>query len=188
MRKNSLFISCLIVIAFACSGAVACSQVNAGKGHVMIDTIMGDLKIELHVLPAEPFFTKEQVAADKVTEGMLIMGGAKPLAPNAKPAPNHHLVVHVFDAKTGKAITDVKVKMTFQSLSDTGKNPAVFIHVPIVIMQAIGKGPESTHYGNNVVMPDGTYSVAVAVNGNKVSFKISLSSAPVETMKGMDMH
>jgi len=188
MRKNSLFISCRIFIAFACSGAFACSQVNTGKGHVMIDTIMGDLKIELHVLPAEPFFKKEQVAADKVTEGMLVVGGAKPLALNSKPAPNHHLVAHVFDAKTGKAITNAKVSIGFQPLSEKGIKSGNPVKVPIVIMQAIGKGEQSTHYGNNVIMPDGSYSVAVAVMGNKVSFKISLSSAPVDSMKGMDMH
>ena len=44
--------------------------------------------------------------------------------------------------------------------------------VPVVVMEAMGKGPGSTHYGNNVTMPPGAYRVDVTVNGTKASFSI----------------
>jgi hypothetical protein len=37
------------------------------------------------------------------------------------------------------------------------------VEVPVVNMQAIGKGPQSSHYGNNVVMPAGSYRVTATV-------------------------
>jgi hypothetical protein len=179
MRKSWIFIRCGILFAFACGIVQA--------GHVMVDTTMGDLRIELHVLAAEPFFTKAEVATNKIIEGMLIMGGAKPLAPDADVHPNHHLVIHVFNAKTGKAITNAKVEMSFQSLDDKGNQSVSPTKVPIVIMQAIGKGVQSTHYGNNVVMPTGPYTVSVVVNREKLNFKINVSDAQDDSMGDMKM-
>ena len=110
------------------------------------------------------------------------MGGARPVAPDAASHPNHHLVVHVFDAKTGKAITDAMVSMNFQRLDDKGRPNGAVVDVPVVVMQAIGKGPQSTHYGNNVAMPNGTYSIAVTVNGKKTEFRLSVSGSAMEKM------
>ena len=97
-------------------------------------------RIELHVLPAEPFFIADEVAAKQVSEGMLIMSGAAPVPLNAQSRPNHHIVVHVFNAKTSKAVTDAVVKMSFQLLDKSGKASGTAVAVPVVIMQAIGKG------------------------------------------------
>jgi hypothetical protein len=160
----------------------------AVAGHVMKDTIVGDYKIELHVLPAEPFFTAEEAAAHHATEGMLIMGGAVPLPPDADPRPNHHLVVHVYDAKTGKALTGANVAMKFRNLDDKGNLSGNPVTVPVVIMQAIGKGAESTHYGNNVIMPAGSYVVTVSVNGKKAGFTVAVSDSSTVQKEEMHMH
>jgi hypothetical protein len=106
MRRLIIFISCIIFFAFTSNIVQA--------GNVMMDTTVDGLRIELHVLPAEPFLTKNEVSA--------------------------------------------------------------------------GKGDQSTHYGNNVVMPDGKYVVVVVVNGKKLSFKINLTETLDATMKGMQMH
>jgi len=150
----------------------------AGAAELMKKITKDDLKIELHVLGAEPFYTKEEVATTKTKSGMLIMGGAKPLGLEDTPRPNHHLVIHVFDAKSSKAITDADVSLSFQALNAKGEPSGEMVEVPIVIMQAIGKGPQSTHYGNNVAMADGTYQVFITVNGKKVDSRITLGNAP----------
>jgi hypothetical protein len=39
---------------------------------------------------------------------------------------------------------------------------------PVIVpveMEAAGKGPQSTHYGNNVFMRAGAYRVTVSING-----------------------
>ena len=179
MRK-SVIIQCISFFVFTFG------VVQAEPG--MVDSTIGDLRIELHVLSAEPFFRMAEVVAKKVTDGMLIMGGAKPIAPDAAIHPNHHLVIHGFNAKTGKAITDAKVKMSFQLLDSAGKPSGSLTVVPIVVMQAIGKGVQSTHYGNNVVMPTGTYTISVVVNGRKVNFKLDVSDVSDSSMNKMNMN
>ncbi len=152
---------------------------------------VGAYRIELHVLPAEPFYTADEVAAKHVTMGMLIQGGAAPVLPDANSHPNHHLVVHVFDRKTAQAITDAKVNLSFEPLGRKGKSTAASVEVPVVVMQAIGLGPKSTHYGNNVMMPAGSYRVTATVNGEKAVFQVAASDAPAnsgEPMGGMKMH
>jgi len=178
MCKLSIMIQTvfILIIAFV---------VSAGAKNVMKTATVGDIRIELHVLPAEPFFTASEAAAKKAKSGMLIISGAEPLSLEANTHPDHHLVVHIFDAKTNKAITDAKVSMNFQQLDAKRKLVGTPTNVPIVVMQAIGKGVESTHYGNNVVMPAGSYSVSVVVNNKQTDFQVMLSddaSAPSEEM------
>jgi hypothetical protein len=164
--------------------------VPAAAKDVMKTKTVGVYRIELHVLPAEPFYTADEVAAKHVTTGMVIQGGAVPVKPDTDVHPNHHLVVHVFDRKTGQAITDAKVGLSFEALGRGNKPAGASAEVPVVIMQAIGMGPKSTHYGNNVVMPAGSYRVTATVNDEKAVFQVAPSDAPEAggSMGGMKMH
>jgi hypothetical protein len=134
------------LLTAAVVGATAVA-IPANAEDVMSAKTVGAYHLELHVLPAEPFFSKEDVAAKHVKEGMEIEGGATPVTPDAASHPNHHLVVHVFDRKTRQAVTDATVTMSFASLDRRRSSPGGQIEVPVVVMQAIGKGPASTHYG-----------------------------------------
>jgi hypothetical protein len=167
--------------------AVVAGAVAAPATDLMRTKTVGSYRIELHVLPAEPFFSKADVAAKNVKDGMEIEGGAAPVAPDADSHPNHHLVVHVFDAKTGKVIADATVTMNFVALDAKGKPGGTAVEVPVVVMQAIGKGPPSTHYGNNVTMPPGRYDVAVTVNNNKAMFDVTVADMPAMPMGSMKM-
>jgi hypothetical protein len=126
--------------------------------------VVGAYRVELHVLPPEEFYTAAEVAAKHISEGMLIVGGLPPLAVSATPAPNHHLIVHVFDRTSGMAVTDAKVQMSFRPVGADGHPTGPHTEVPVVTMQAIGAGAASTHYGNNVVIPAGAYMVSVIIN------------------------
>ena len=55
-------------------------------------------------------------------------------------------------------------------------------------MEAIGKGAESTHYGNNVVMPAGSYSISVVVNNKQTDFQVMLSDETSTQSDEMHMH
>jgi hypothetical protein len=168
-RKSGWFF--LVALVLVGSGILA-----AGADHIEKTAITGGLRLELHVLPAEPFHTAAQVKADPGLGGMLAVGGAKPLGLAAKPRPDHHLIVHVFDAETGKALSDAKVTMEYRALDVAGRPQGHWKKVPVVVMQVIGKGPETTHYGNNVVLPDGRWAVTVTANGKKAEFDISVSA------------
>lgn len=160
---------------------------SAYAADAMWTKTIGTNRVELHVLPAEPFFSKDEVATKQIKDGMEVQSGATPVMPDAASHPNHHLVVHVFDNKTQQAITDATVTMNYASLDREGKPAGALVEVPVVIMQAIGKGPSSTHYGNNVTMPAGRFQVTVAVNGKTVIFGITVSDAPSTPIGHMKM-
>jgi hypothetical protein len=128
--------------------------------------IAGPYRVVLGFLPAEPFYTADQVAAQHVTQGMQIVGGAAPVLPDAPSHPNHHLVVHIFDATTGKAVQGATVTMAYALVGASG---GAAVSVPVVEMQAVGMGPQSTHYGNNVTLAPGTYDVIVTINGTNTT-------------------
>lgn len=169
MRKSLTFVIAALFLAMA-------GIMNARAVHIMKTKTTDGLRMELHVMQAEPFYSADQVKADPSLKGMLIVGGAKPLQPDANPKPNCHLIVHVFNAKTDKPLSDAKVSMKYQLLGKDGKPQGPAKDVPVAIMQVIGKGAATTHYGNNVVLPDGTYDVTVVANGKTAVFHIVVSS------------
>jgi hypothetical protein len=175
MRTSVVFIHSAILVGFFSTVLHA--------GNLVADTTVNGMKVELHVLPAEPFFTKEQVDAGKAKDGMLIIRGAAPVAPDAESKPNRHLVIHVFDYLTSMSISNAKVKMTFQTLDENGELKGTPVVVPVVEMQSIGKGEGSTHYGHNVVLQDSPYLVDIEVNGSKMKFKIGRLFGPASTVK-----
>jgi len=146
--------------------------------HPVITRVVGAYRIELHLLPPEEFYTAAEVSAKHISEGMLIVGGLPPLAVGATPAPNHHLIVHVFDRTTGAAVTDAKVQMSVHPVGADGHASGPSADIPVVMMQAIGAGAASTHYGNNLVIPAGAYVVSVIVNHTSTTarFPIKIGS------------
>ena len=108
--------------------------VAANAADVMQTKTVGVYRVELHVLPAEPFFSKQDVADKHVKDGMEIEGGAAPVAPDANSHPNHHLIVHVFDKKTGKAVSDATVTMSFVALDGKGNPSGTPSEVAVVVM------------------------------------------------------
>ncbi len=155
-------------------------RVNAAD--VMNTKSIGPYRVELHVLAGESFFSKQDVAAKNLTEGMEIEGGAGPVMLDAPSHPNHHLVVSVFDKKSGHTLANAVVTMNFVPVDRRGSPEGAAVEVPVVVMQAIGKGPASTHYGNNVTMPAGRYQVTVTVDGKKVVFAATVSDTPTMPM------
>lgn len=146
--------------------------------HPTFTQSVGPYRIELHLLPPEEFYTAAEVAAKHISEGMLIVGGLPPIAVGSTPAPNHHLIVHVFDRTSGAPVTDAKVQMSFRRVGADGHPSGPHTEVPVVTMQAIGAGAASTHYGNNLVIPAGHYVVTVIVNHSSTTarFPINIES------------
>ena len=176
MRAFKKAILCAAVLSLA-GTAAACADVAMKKRTV------ASYRVELHVLSAEPFFSKQDVADKHVKEGMEIEGGATPVPPDADSHPNHHLVLHIFKRRGGAVVTDAKVTMSFVAVDANGKPVGTPTEVPVVVMQAIGEGPASTHYGNNVAMPPGRYNVIVKVNDKRLVFPVTVSDQPAAPMK-----
>jgi 5-hydroxyisourate hydrolase-like protein (transthyretin family) len=149
-----------LLLAARFSGAAPVTASTMTHNVVEQSKVAGLYRIVLVLLPTEPFVTARQLRKNKDATGMLIVGGGVPVLPHDRTHPNHHLVVHVFDEASGKAVTGAHVKLTFVAEAARG----VVERMQVVEMQAAGKGPQSTHYGNNLRIKPGTYDVTVTVN------------------------
>ncbi len=165
--------------------ALMLAVASAASAHAAVigRRVVGPDRVELQLLAAEPLFSKEDVAAKHITQGMEIEGGAAPVMPDAASHPNHHLVVQVVKRKTDEVVTNATVTMKFGPINDKGRPAGAQVEVPVVVMQVIGKGPSSTHYGNNVTMPAGRYRVIVTVGAEPAVFNITASDAPSMPMQ-----
>lgn len=176
-RGRAVLIGSLCVAACALIGLVpggVRAAMTTVPGRIQVEKTVGPYRLVLVVLPAEPFYPSDKAAANAHAKmGMVVIGGAAPRNLNAVPRPNHHLIVHVYTASTGKAVQHARVAMTYQELTETGLSARTV--VPVVEMRMAGGGPDTTHYGNNVLMPKGSYRVTVRVNSvGPTSFDVSL--------------
>ena len=152
-------LSLLAIIALTC-GALLLPTASRAQ-NISEVARSGAYTVNLKVLPAETFHGSHAE--------MMHDGGAMGAAVNGPEHPNHHLVVFV--KKDGKPVEDAKVTIAYtQSAWGHWK------HLPVARMHVAGKGPETTHYGNNVDLAPGKYEVRVTVNGQRFAiFRITLS-------------
>ena len=81
----------------------------------------------------------------------------------------HHLEVHIFDKQTGSVVESVIPVISVTSEATGQAQP-----VPLVVMQGIVEGPGDYHFGNNVDLPKGDYTVTVVIGSETASFAFSI--------------
>jgi hypothetical protein len=119
----------------------------------------------------QAMYTPAQAASQRPRSGEEMFGGSMVMpADTTSPSPDwHHLEVHVFDKKTGDT-----VKTTTPVISVTNNATGQTLRVPIVVMQGIVEGPSDYHYGNNVDLAKGDYTVTVVIGSESANFDFSL--------------
>lgn len=122
----------------------------------------GPYTFNLKVLPPETFHGAHAE--------MMHDSGAAAVAVNGAEHPNHHLVV--FIKKAGKPVEDAQVAIAYR---ESGRKH--WQELPVARMHVAGKGPETTHYGNNVQLAPGKYEVRVTVaRVTSATFHITLAN------------
>jgi hypothetical protein len=132
-------------------------------------------RLELQIGPTEKMFTPKEVAAKRLTEGEVMVGGAKSMGMASMAmdmGDTRHLEVHVYSLDKGAVVTNAKVGIV---VTDTASKRAE--KVSAAKMYGIKEGPSDTHYGDNVSLPSGNYTVEVTVNGEKATFQITIPTA-----------
>jgi hypothetical protein len=138
---------------------------GTGPAHPISETAKdGAYSVTLKVLPAEAFTgPKAEMVADN---------GASPVELKGMAHPNHHLVVFV--TRNGKPVEHADVTIQYRPVSKRG---GPWTEMPVVRMHVADKGPETTHYGNNVALKAGKYAAHVTVNEvGPVTFRFTLAS------------
>jgi hypothetical protein len=130
----------------------------------------------------EMIYSKADVAKMHPTSGEVMTGGTMAMAGSGNVFPGgkssgsgmgmedtRHLEVHVTDRATGKVVTTGKTQITVTNDATTMSKK-----IPVATMYGVKDGPSDWHYGNNVSMPPGSYTVRVTVNGEQAAFHVMI--------------
>ena len=141
----------------------------AGTQIKLATTASYNLVAEMGGLQA--MYTPAQASSQHPKSGEVMYGGTMTMPTDANNiSPDwHHLEVHVFDKKTGNA-----VKTVTPALTVTNDASGQTEQVPIVLMQGIVEGPSDYHYGNNVDLPKGNYTVTVVIGSETANFDFNV--------------
>lgn len=186
-RRNSVRLS--LVAALAVAFVALLAPHSALAQNVSKTAMAGPYSVTLKVLPAEGFMG--------ANAPMVRDGGAKPETVDGPMHPNHHMVV--FIKKDDKPVEHARVKIWYRmamkkdmdsgmmgnsTKSDMGNmgkmskkmmaKECKWMKLPVVRMHVKGKGLETTHFGNNVMLKPGNYDVKVKVDGKTAMFHFSL--------------
>ena len=141
----------------------------AGTQIKLATTATYNLVAEIGGLQA--MYTPAQASSQHPKTGEVMYGGTMTMpADTTNVSPDwHHLEVHIFDRKTGNVVKTANPVLTVKS-DATGQTQ----QVPIVVMQGIVEGPSDYHYGNNVDLPKGAYTVTVVIGSETASFDFNV--------------
>lgn len=162
MKQQTPNPSRLRFLLAAITFTIALTSVPIASGAQNIDEVAksGVYTINLKVLPAESF--------EGPHAAMVHDGGAMPVLIDGPEHPDHHLVV--FIKKNGKPVENAQVAITYKR-----SQLARWKKLPVARMHAAGKGPETTHYGNNVNLAPGKYEIRVTVDAARfATFRITI--------------
>lgn len=134
--------------------------------------------VELDIVPAMQMASSDQAqgaAAPMVMvpmPGMAMSGmsmGSMPMTmattDDGQPV-NHHLGVHIHDAVTGALVSTVMPNISITN-EGTGETRTLD---DVVAMYGMPAGQSDLHFGNNVYLPDGTYTITVGVGQESALF------------------
>ena len=127
-------------------------------------------KLTLTIGPVMPMLMPDQAAGAMQGEVMVPMPGMpvpQMVTTDQGQPVNHHLEVAIADKTTGAVISNTLPAITIRNQT-TGASRDL---TAPAAMYDVTKGPTDLHYGNNVYLPDGTYTIIVTVTGDTVAFR-----------------
>ncbi len=152
------------------SGSPTAGMVGTGQnGEMVQQAATQDYSLTLRLGPVAMMLTPDQ--AQGATSGEVMISGQMAMTGTGGMAPNYHLELAVNDVKSGMVITDKSVSIDLTNTTTNEKQS-----VPVATMYNVQVGPSDTHFGNNVALTPGTYTVDVDVAGEKATFNITATT------------
>jgi hypothetical protein len=122
----------------------------------------------LQVGPLQPMYTPAEVAQQHPKVGEVMFSGQMSMPPAGASPDWRHLEVHVIDRRSGDPVQGLSPVITV-----TSRATAQSRNLPITTMQGLTDGPKDFHYGNNVELPKGRYTVTVQIGPEVGTFDIT---------------
>jgi hypothetical protein len=155
------------ILALATIALVGKAFAQRADGRVQITD---HYRIALEIGPLTTMLMSDQ--ASGATEGEVMVGmPGIPMrtmdAMNEGQPVNRHLEVHMHDKATGTVLS-IPMPMIVLTAQATGKSWNVSA---ITLMYDVKRGPQDLHFGQNLYLPAGVYTVTVTVGGERATFK-----------------
>jgi len=122
--------------------------------------------LALAIGPSENMLTPEEAKTAK--EGEVMVSGEKAMTMSGMEA-TQHLEVFVKDRKTGAPVSDQMV--TIKVTNDATKEDTT---VPVAAMYGLSGGVADMHFGNNVTLMPGNYTIVVTVGNEPATFMVNM--------------
>lgn len=170
--------TCVLVLALCpammatTTAASRAGDMGMGGQTVTATKVAGSYRITLKIGPLEQMYTQAQYKKMHPKHGEVMLRGTMAMGGMGMGKMNHHLEVHVLSRARGHVVDNAMVSITYEARSAMAMAPT---KVPVSVMMGIGKGMSDVHYGNNVSMAAGTYTVMVRVNTTATSFMVKIT-------------
>lgn len=173
------FIAILVVGLFCALGI----ETVLAQGGVSLTQTTEHYKIMLDIGPLATMLMPDQAQNAKQGEVMVQMQGMPmpemSMTDQGQPV-NHHLEAHIVDLATNQVVTD-----TLPTISITDGSGMARTLMQVAMMYDVQVGASDTHFGNNVYLPDGSYTIVVTVKSDTATFKdVAVSAAASGTAAG----
>jgi len=151
-------------------GIVALAPQSRADDPVTLDSKTKQYQLTLQIGPTETMYSETEAKAKRPTSGEIMLsgkmvGGMTGMMPMSG---MRHLELHVHSIDTGKVVTNARVTIVLKG-SDKKRQM-----LPIVRMYGVTEGLDDLHYGNNVMLSPGAYTVDATVNGEAAHFSVTV--------------
>jgi len=117
--------------------------------------------------PAQTVSMNQTVTA---TVGEVMVNGQTSNTPSMNTTDTYYLEVHVYNITSGAVVTNQNVSI--QIINHTTNQT---LTIPVIVMYDLKIGPSDTHFGNNITLPAGSYTILVNVAGETAKFNINVN-------------
>ncbi|HTS94151.1 MAG TPA: hypothetical protein VMG55_19220 [Stellaceae bacterium] len=171
MRRGRLLLLPALLAGFCLVFAARAEHASGER-----EALTPHYRIVLQIGPAEAMYTPTEARLRHPDVGEIMLGGRLSAEigglghePAGGPVPDErHLELHVVSRATGKVVAEAHVTIAIAGPDKRWNS------VPVARMYGIEAGPDDLHYGNNVRLPPGAYSVRASVNGERAGFSVTL--------------
>jgi 5-hydroxyisourate hydrolase-like protein (transthyretin family) len=129
--------------------------------HQVYRATAGPYRLALTVGPAERMLTPAQAKQTHASSGEVMLDGLTEVMPVGTMSRQRHLEVHVVDRSLGMPVTNARVGVRIE------RRGAMAQTVALMRMYGVKEGLKDLHYGDNVNLSSGDYTLQIRVNGHR---------------------
>jgi len=140
---------------------------------IIQNTTTADYKLMLMLGPPETMLMMCQVTNPTMPGEVIVSGQMMGDMSTGMNGTTYHVELHIYDIKTGATVALPVHEVTINITNSSGMSRSV----PIAEMFGVQDGVMDLHYGNNIQIALGSYTIGVSVAGEKASYTTNIPTA-----------